>query len=171
MTRECAAPFLDPIYGASLDLCVGRARSSMPYHLLHAQLGAIKGSRVTEKLVQFRGLPYAQVSRRFARSSRLDHLPSAQDDKHSGYDATEYSPCSIQPLNSIDTDVRWNQLPVSSRREQHQSEDCLRLTVTCPVTVGEHAFVDLPVIVFVHGGALMIGSGIFEPVLSIHSKV
>lgn len=132
----------------------------MPDRLLHPQLGELKGSRVSEDLIQFRSLPYAQVPRRFARSILLDHLPRNAED--ASYNATNYGPCSVQSLDSIDTDVRWNQLPEHPRREQEQSEDCLRLTLTCPAINGAKAWAALPVVVFVHGGALMIGSGIVD---------
>lgn len=72
-----------------------------------------------------------------------------------------YGPCSIQPQDSTETDVRWNQLPERPKREQDQAEDCLRLTVTCPRNTLNYASGKIPVIVFLHGGALMIGSGIF----------
>ena len=123
---------------------------------VHAQLGKIRGCRVTYDLVQYRSLPYACVPRRFAHSELLDYLPDA-DGENSRYDATEYGPCSIQSLASIDVDVRWNQLPENPRREQCQGEDCLRLTLTTP---SDGSAAALLVVVFLHGGALTIGSGI-----------
>ncbi|KAL8862426.1 MAG: hypothetical protein Q9178_001436 [Gyalolechia marmorata] len=58
------------------------------------------------------------------------------------------------------TDIRWNQLPEYPQREQEQSEDCMRLTLTCPTSVlDRHTSEPLPVVAFIHGGALMIGSG------------
>lgn len=133
----------------------------MPSRILHPQLGELEGCRVSEDLNQFRSLPYALVPRRFARSILLDHLPRNAEDAF--YNATEYGPCSVQSLDSIDTDVRWNQLPEHPRREQDQSEDCLRLTLTCPAVNGANTLAGLPVVVFIHGGALMIGSGIVDP--------
>lgn len=125
----------------------------------HPELGLIDGCRVTRHLIQFRSLPYALVKRRFARSTMLNHLPKALDDLHPSYDATNYGPCSIQSQDSITTDIRWNQLPECPRREQAQSEDCLRLTLTCPASGLDNVSARLPVVMFVHGGALMIGSG------------
>lgn len=126
----------------------------MSFSLSHPKLGDLKGSRVGSGLVQFRSLPYARIPRRFAPSVLLDSLSTAK----SYYDATEYGPCSIQALDSIETDVRWNQLPNCRWREQGQSEECLRITLTCPETTVE-GWNDLPVVAFVHGGALVIGSG------------
>lgn len=131
----------------------------------HSQLYSIRGSRVTPDLIQFRSLPYARVPCRFARAAFLDHLPQATTDETACYDATEYGPCSIQPQDSIATDLRWNQLPAYPQRDQAQSEDCLRITLTCPATILDGISACLPVAVFIHGGALMIGSG------TVHSIV
>lgn len=133
----------------------------MAYQFCHPQLGRINGCKVTEDLIQFRSLPYAQIPRRFARSVLLNHLPQVHSDADYCYYAEDYGPCSIQPLDSIATDIRWNQLPEAPGRTQGQSEDCLRLTLTCPATALRPVagVKGLPVVVFVHGGALMIGSG------------
>ncbi|KAL8822437.1 MAG: hypothetical protein Q9191_006829 [Dirinaria sp. TL-2023a] len=96
---------------------------------------------------------------KFARSIILDRLPQTTGEGAFCYDAVDYGSCSVQPLDSIATDVRWNQLPERPQRDQEQSEDCLRLTLTCPATVLDTSPTSLPVVVFVHGGALMIGSG------------
>lgn len=133
----------------------------MAYQIRHPRLGKINGCQVTQDLIQFRSLPYAQVPRRFARSVPLEHLPQDNADETSCYDATEYGPCSVQPRDSIATDVRWNQLPEFPRREQDQSENCLRITLTCPAKVVDDTLNHLPVVVFVHGGALMVGSGTY----------
>ncbi|KAL8877269.1 MAG: hypothetical protein Q9198_004684 [Flavoplaca austrocitrina] len=111
------------------------------YQHHHAQLGPINGVQTTGHLIQFCSIPYARIPRRFARSTLLYQMPS------------------VQPLNSIETDLRWNQLPECPTREQTQAEDCLRLTLTCPLKTLNHAVDKIPVMVFVHGGALMIGSG------------
>lgn len=104
--------------------------------------------------MQFRSLLYASIPRRFAPSVLLGRLSTAD----SYYDATEYGPCSVQSLDSIETDVRWNQLPNCRWRKQDQSEDCLRMTLTCPATTADGPN-DLAVVAFIHGGALVIGSG------------
>ena len=141
---------------------LGQSIGLMSPHLLHPQLGSVEGHRVTQDLVQFRSLPYTQIPRRFARSTLLDHLPTSEISSNGGesvYDATIYGPCSVQPLDSIETDIRWNQLPSGPQREQSQEEDCMRITLTCPVA----QWPDLvPVVVFVHGGPFMIGSRLYD---------
>lgn len=138
-----------------------RRSTERTYQHHHPQLNAIDGNQVTDNLIQFRSMHYAKTPRRFARSVILHQLPTCIGGQSTSYDATSYGPCSIQPQDSIETDVRWNQLPERQTREQDQVEDCLRLTVTCPLNTLNHASGKIPVIVFLHGGALMIGSGIF----------
>lgn len=134
------------------------------YTYEHPRLGSITGCRVTPDLVQFRSLPYAQIPRRFARSLILNHLPRSTRQEAGFYDAREYGPCSVQPRDSIATDILWNQLPEHPHRPQDQSEDCLRLTLTCPLSVLDyHTSKLLPACAFIHGGALMIGSGTLDP--------
>ena len=137
----------------------------MAYQFRHPQLERINGCRVTQDLIQFRSLPYARIPRRFARSVLLNYFPQVDVDVNAEYCyyAEDYGPCSIQPLDSIATDIRWNQLPEHPGRAQAQSEDCLRLTLTCPARAlrPDADAKGLPVVVFVHGGALMIGSGTF----------
>ncbi len=131
-----------------------------PYRYNHPQLGSIIGHRTAPGLVQFRSLPYAQIQRRFSRSTLSDSLPRLEGQERPCYDATKFGPCSVQPRESITTDIRWNQLPEHPHRDQDQAEDCLRLTLTCPTAaLDRHGSEPLPVVAFIHGGALMIGSG------------
>ncbi|KAL8669631.1 MAG: hypothetical protein Q9168_005786 [Polycauliona sp. 1 TL-2023] len=136
-----------------------RSHTEKGYEHHHPQLNGIKGCRATRSLVQFRSLPYAQTPRRFARSGMVDRLPGATANGSSAYDATKYGPSSVQPRDSVETDIRWNQLPELPKREQDQDEDCLRLTMTCPIDNLNSGPGKIPVMVFLHGGALMIGSG------------
>lgn len=138
----------------------GKWTNMMTEILRHPRLGRIKGRRVTDDLVQFRSLPYACIPRRFARSTPLDRLPQVTADELSYHEAVSYGPCSVQPEDSIATDLRWNQLPEYPGRAQSQSEDCLRITLTCPAArLNQIIAKPLPVVIFIHGGALMIGAG------------
>lgn len=123
----------------------------MVHDLEHPELGHIRGVEVNDGLVQYRSLPYGQLSQRFARSTRLDVIPGDKP-----YNATKTGPQGIQPLNSAHMDAEYYQLPTDVE-EQEQSEDCLRATITVPKdsTTADR----LPVLVFLHGGALFLGSG------------
>ena len=122
--------------------------------LNHPKLGRVKGAIVHQNLVQFRSLPYASIPKRFARSELLHQLPGQETEV---YDATRVGPSAIQPFGSAKSDAESNQLPADDVKEQEQGEDCLRLTVTRPIEIDEG--IQLPVVVFIHGGAFFLGSG------------
>ncbi|KAF7194546.1 Para-nitrobenzyl esterase [Pseudocercospora fuligena] len=122
----------------------------------HPILGVIAGKQISPGLVQFRSIPYATVPQRFARGQLLKVLPSEQDSDY--YDASEYGPCSIQQSDYIEQDIKWNQFPAQPTRSQTQSEHCLRVTITVP-EFQLASTCKLPVLAFIHGGALSIGSG------------
>lgn len=122
----------------------------------HPILGVIAGKQISPGLVQFRSIPYATIPQRFARGQLLKALPSEKGSDC--YDASEYGPCSIQQSDYIEQDIKWNQFPVQPTRSQTQSEDCLRVTITVP-EFQLTSKCKLPVLAFIHGGALSIGSG------------
>ncbi|KAL0486094.1 hypothetical protein AKO1_001782 [Acrasis kona] len=119
--------------------------SSIIHH--HPLLGDIKGVLVHEELIQYRSIRYAFIPKRFARSKLFK-------DTNIELDATEVGPSSIQPFDSPKTDADMNQLPINNEN-QIQSEDCLRVTITSPTKIAQN----LPVVVFLHGGAFFVGSG------------
>ncbi|KAI5276000.1 alpha/beta-hydrolase [Aureobasidium subglaciale] len=128
--------------------------------LEHVLLGPLQGLAVTERLTQFRSIPYGFIKQRFARSEVLTDVPQRKKFAHPTpkeiFDATRQGPQSIQPLKSAQMDAKSNQLP-EDVEEQEQAEDCLRLTITVPSDVTLES--KLPVLVFIHGGAFFIGSG------------
>ncbi|KAM3416272.1 hypothetical protein BST61_g7878 [Cercospora zeina] len=124
------------------------------YRHVHPKLGPILGQRVEGGLVQFRSIPYATIPRRFARSSLLRDLQGDAE----YYDASQWGPSSIQRLDCIETDLKWNQLPDQPTRIQTQSEDCLRITLTVPGSLLNPES-EIPVLAFIHGGALAVASG------------
>ncbi|KXT08824.1 hypothetical protein AC579_1893 [Pseudocercospora musae] len=122
----------------------------------HPTLGVIAGKQISPGLVQFRSIPYAAIPQRFARGQLVKLLPSEKGSDY--YDASEFGPCSIQQSDYIEQDIKWNQFPAQPTRSQTHSEDCLRVTITVPECelASRHK---LPVLAFIHGGALSIGSG------------
>ncbi|KAG8625247.1 hypothetical protein KVT40_006998 [Elsinoe batatas] len=134
--------------------------NELQYLRYHPELGPIVGCKISSELVQFRSLQYASIPQRFARSVVRTGLPDQGKENLGGYNAFEHGPSSIQPVNSVETDVKWNQLPPEAIGiPQTQSEDCLRLTLTVPNEALETSSKKLPVVVFIHGGAFMVASG------------
>lgn len=129
--------------------------------LEHPLLGPIQGILVTERLTQFRSIPYGFIKSRFARSEVLKDVPRrrslASIFVKETYNATKRGPQSIQPLGSAQMDAKSNQFPDDVGEEQEQDENCLRLTITTPHDASPSS--KLPVVVFIHGGAFFLGSG------------
>lgn len=128
----------------------------------HPILGSIEGI-LRDGLLRFTNIPYATIPRRFARSSLLQHLPRTASPRvgnglHNVYDATDIPPASIQPVNASANEVKGCQIPpeILDGFHEEQSEDCLRLSITVPAHARPGN--DLPVLVFVHGGAFFLGS-------------
>lgn len=128
--------------------------------LQHLRLGSIRGvaPRACPSLTQFLGIPYARLSRRWARPALLRDLPCSEDNV---FPATKPGLTSVQPFGSVKTDARGNQLPTDGLPDDEpQGEDCLNLSITIPSKhVGDAANAGLPVVVFIHGGAFFLGSG------------
>ena len=104
--------------------------------------GSIRGA-VAEGIWSFLGIPYAKPP-----IGRLRFRPPEPVDPWQGVrDATTFGPIAPQPNSGL-----GSYLPGDS---MDQSEDCLSLNVWTPSTSGEQ----LPVMVFIHGGAYLIGSG------------
>jgi len=129
--------------------------------LEHPLLGPLQGVGLAERFTQFRSIPYGSIKQRFARSEMLMDVPrrkqiTNEPKPKETYDVTKQGPQSIQPLESAHMDAKSNQLP-DDVEEQDQAENCLRLTITTPkgTTPGSN----LPVVVFIHGGAFFLGSG------------
>ncbi|KAF2032532.1 alpha/beta-hydrolase [Setomelanomma holmii] len=116
----------------------------------HPSLGPIKCLHdPSTNLTRILGIPYATIPQRFARSKICLHPsvhPSSSTRSTNGvFDATVPGPSSIQPFE--------------------QSENCLTLSIHLPpqaLNPDKIAFnpsAELPVLVFIHGGAYFLGSG------------
>ncbi|MEV4540409.1 carboxylesterase/lipase family protein [Micromonospora echinaurantiaca] len=96
--------------------------------------GAVRGT-VTAGLRSFQGIPYAAPPERWTSPAPAPNWTGVRD-------ATRPGPACAQPVG----------LPIGVPGE---AEDCLYLNVTTPGRKGD----DLPVIVWIHGGSLMFGTG------------
>ncbi|KAK5074960.1 hypothetical protein LTR64_001165 [Lithohypha guttulata] len=122
--------------------------------LRHPLLGLIRGNKLTSTdLVQYCGLPYGTIPQRFSRSTTLQELPTTSSSET--FDATKTGPECIQPEGAVKLDCESNQFPNQDFEEPPQSENCLYLNVVAPES---QSTTPLPVLVFLHGGAFLIGS-------------
>lgn len=135
--------------------------------LVHPVLGPILGVQ-DDGLTVYRGIPFAQIPRRFARSTLQTSLEGRWT-LGGIFDATKAGPISIQPFESPRLDAGEQSIPtdlIAPEEGRNQSEhDCLNLTVYVPnpkadeTAEGGAPVVKLPVLVFLHGGAFIWGSG------------
>lgn len=101
--------------------------------------GRLRG-RVQDGVVRFRGIPYAEAARFGA--------PRAASSWSGVLDANAAGPICPQPASPLD-------MVMGKPNATQQAEDCLSLAVTAP----EQRNGLLPVMVWLHGGAYLIGSG------------
>lgn len=123
------------------------------YTFSHEKLGTITGWQRGDDVVQFRGIPYADIPGRFRQSVMRSKLPTQP------FDAT--NPRATCPHPKLDYWKYWEaDLPSDLPKLQptYTDEfDCLNLSITLPL----HALLSkksLPVFVFIHGGAFVGGS-------------
>ena len=133
--------------------------------LNHAKLGAVRGLRDSHtSLIKILGLPYGTVSQRFGRAEPLQSLTSSPRYQNATFDATTPGASSVQPWGSVTMDASNIPLPTDNLpSDEEQSEDCLNLSIRLPPICvnsdGElRSDAELPVLVFIHGGAFFLGS-------------
>ncbi|KAF4333990.1 triacylglycerol lipase V precursor [Fusarium beomiforme] len=124
------------------------------YTLNHPKLGSIIGFARDDDVVQFRGIPFASVPGRFRQSIlRAGQLPSQP------YNARQPGPeC---PQLTLPFPQYWTAPPPSGypplERPAQDEFNCLNLSITAPRKPLESGQ-NVPVLVFIHGGAFMGGS-------------
>ncbi|KAF5631098.1 triacylglycerol lipase V precursor [Fusarium tjaetaba] len=124
------------------------------YTLNHPELGSIVGLARDDDVVQVRGIPFASVPGRFRQSILRDGpLPSQP------FNARQPGPeCPqlVLPFPSY-----WTAPPPSGyptlEKPIHDEFNCLNLSITAPRKILESGQ-NVPVLVFIHGGAFMGGS-------------
>jgi carboxylesterase type B len=139
--------------------------------LQHAKLGSLRCLHdPSTSLIKALGIPYATIPQRFARSRIClhpsSHPSSTTRQKNGVFEATSPGPSSIQPFGSVKSDASNIPLPTENMPEdEDQSEDCLNLSIYIPSSAlgASHqqfnTSANLPVLVFIHGGAYFLGSG------------
>jgi para-nitrobenzyl esterase len=141
------AGFFDRIYVviavAALAACsASQAQSAeKPTIVVHAKSGAVQGNMV-DGLQVFKNIPYALPPVGPLRWRAPLPMPPWQGVR----EATSFGPACHQPASDSPSIYAW--------KAQSMSEDCLSLNIWAPVKAS-HA----PVFVWIHGGALLTGSG------------
>ena len=128
------------------------------YTLNHPWLGNIRGQRRGNDVVQFRGIPYADIPARFRQAVLRTSLPRQNDEVFDALlpgricpqsDSMPFPPLWEEDL--IDTELIPQPKPVADEF------CCLNLNVTAPYDVLEQGET-CPVMIFIHGGAFVTGS-------------
>ncbi|KAF7548115.1 hypothetical protein G7Z17_g7260 [Cylindrodendrum hubeiense] len=127
------------------------------YSFNHSQLGELIGLERKSEIVQFRGIPFAQIPARFRQSVLSESLPSKSfDSRQPG----GFCPQPFQWYPGFWTGTAPEDFP---RLEASKADElgCLNLDITAPRTALEGGR-KLPVLVFIHGGAFIGGSKSIE---------
>lgn len=140
------------------------------WFLPHSRLGTVAGrlidqehsdgTKVEKPVVHFRSIPYATIPARFKQSVLLSTIPDAYDGRPKG-DFTQYGHACPQVPQPYDTVS--GKLPGEEDRN-YDEFTCLNLTISAPLSQVQKRSEDrtekgLPVMVYVHGGALEEGAG------------
>ncbi len=109
--------------------------------IIETKSGKIQGC-IEDELGIFKGIPYAEAPLGELRFSP----PVAKKSWDDVLETTAYGPCAYQG---------YSQLEEFLGKPEPESEDCLSLNIWTPATDGKKR----PVMVWIHGGAFMIGTG------------
>ncbi|KIW21644.1 hypothetical protein PV08_02224 [Exophiala spinifera] len=121
---------------------------------VHPALGTLVGISRGDDIVQFRGIPYAEVPARFRQSILRPRLPKEP------FDARQPGPSCPQTTTLPFPQYWTGPLPpdgVKLDRPKTDEFNCLNLNLTIP-RAGIIGTQKLPVLVYIHGGGFMVGS-------------
>ncbi|ORX98297.1 Alpha/Beta hydrolase protein [Clohesyomyces aquaticus] len=121
----------------------------------HRKLGGLIGLERGDDVVQFRGIPFAEITARFRQARVLDSLPQRPfDARKSG----PYCPQLSFPFPPYWTGAIPADYPPFSPAPQDEFK-CLNVNITVPRSILEDSFKEkVPVLLFIHGGAFVGGS-------------
>lgn len=117
---------------------------------IRSQLKGVVDSRYNGEVVHYRGIPYATISKRFAKPKVTKDFPGKTKD------CTKFGPrCPQIPLDIRD----FMQIPKTVPEDEPQAEDefkCTNLNVTCPTSTSA---TNLPVFMWIYGGSQFVSYG------------
>ncbi|KAK6365525.1 hypothetical protein LTS17_011244 [Exophiala oligosperma] len=121
---------------------------------VHPELGSLVGIRRADDILQFRGIPYADIPARFRQSILRLQLPQ------NPFDARHPGPVCPQ-TTTLPFPQYWSgSLPPDGVKLDEPKPDefhCLNLNITVPrvAITGDQK---VPVLFYIHGGGFMVGS-------------
>ncbi|KAF3924525.1 Acetylcholinesterase [Orbilia brochopaga] len=118
--------------------------------LNHPTLGVLEGSQKDPCIYQYLGLKYAEIPSRFSES--VPHTPKSAS-------AVSYGPQAPQGPDTCEGEFKLigSKLPLEDVVNSISEAECLTLNITVPVSQTE-TYKNLPVLVWIHGGNLQLGS-------------
>ncbi|KAF4447943.1 hypothetical protein F53441_8602 [Fusarium austroafricanum] len=124
----------------------------MAFSLKHFQLGDIKGLRFDDQgVVQYLGIQYATLAHRFA-------TPELRTNYGGTIDATTRGPTVVRPPLACDIEFGLIQKALVKPEYSPGSDlNGLNLDITVPQVIPNENNAKLPVLVFIHGGAFILG--------------
>lgn len=133
--------------------------STESYTFHHPSLGALTGlitpASPSASVVSFRSIPFAIVPGRFKQSVLLDHIPKSSSGEANS-DFTNYGTACPGTDQLVPPSPVGGLLPGESR--EYDEFTCLNLSINVPKACLEGKMKDLPVMVYVHGGAFKEGA-------------
>jgi para-nitrobenzyl esterase len=129
------------ILAVAAAACMSSAAATPRDPIVYAPAGAARGTTLGELNI-FKGLPYALPP----EGSRRWQPPAPMPAWRGIYEATRFGPACYQPAIDPSSIYAWKGMPMS--------EDCLSLNIWVPAKAS-----GAPVLVWIHGGALLTGSG------------
>ncbi|BFZ61681.1 hypothetical protein YB2330_002754 [Saitoella coloradoensis] len=126
----------------------------------HPSLGCtLKGIRVTPNVIEYRGIPYARLTERFADPEPVDRL---EPEVEGGvWDATEFGAVSPQPAHTPENELAFLGATLPVRELEQDEFGCLNINVSVPTGTSSTTKGLLPVLLFIHGGAYKFSAATF----------
>jgi carboxylesterase type B len=127
-----------------------------PHTFTHPTLGALTGRAPhdTPGVTHFRSIPFASIPSRFRQSVLLTSIPTTNP----SHDFTDYGTACSAPEQLDQSEAIGGIFPGEEPRKFDELS-CLNLTIAAPKDALGDVRRELPVMVYIHGGAFKVGGG------------
>lgn len=122
---------------------------------IHPTLGAITGRAPhdTPEVVHFRSIPFASIPSRFRQGILKTFFSPTEPRDFTEYNTACPAPDQLDQIEAVGSLLRGEE----PRKPDEWS--CLNLTIAAPMEALGDERTNLPVMVYVHGGAFRVGGG------------